>query len=77
MTSERINIEYLTDYDFQLYVNKCCQSYHKTPEQIMASPITKAYCESLQEGGCNAKRDNRGEDPECTPAAGTASTNCS
>ena len=50
MTRDQINIEYLTNYDFQMYVNKCCQSYHKSPEHIMASPVTAAYCESLQEG---------------------------
>lgn len=50
MTKDQINIEYLTNYDFQVYVNKCCQSYHKSPELIMDSPITAAYCESLQEG---------------------------
>ena len=48
MTRDQINIEYLTNYDFQVYVNKCCQSYHKSPELITASPITAAYCESLQ-----------------------------
>lgn len=62
MTNDRINIEYLTDYDFQLYVNKCCQSYHKTPEQVMASPITKEYCKSLQEGGCNYAGDKQRQD---------------
>ena len=62
MTKDQINIEYLTNYDFQVYVNKCCQSYHKSPEYIMASPVTAAYCESLQEGGCNAKREDRGAD---------------
>lgn len=62
MTNDQINIEYLTNYDFQVYVNKCCQSYHKSPEYILASPVTVAYCESLQKGGCNEQHEDRGAD---------------
>lgn len=74
MTKDQVNIEYLTNYDFQVYVNKCCQSYHKSPEYIMASPVTVAYCESLQEGGCNAKREDRGADNQ---RASTTTAACS
>ena len=74
MTKDQVNIEYLTNYDFQLYVNKCCQSYHKSPEYIMASLVTVAYCESLQEGGCNAKREDRGADNQ---RASTTTAACS
>ena len=75
MTNDQINIEYLTNYDFQVYVNKCCQSYHKAPEVMMFSPVSVAYCESLQEGGCNAKREDRGADHQCSSTTGAASAN--
>ena len=39
MTNDQIKIEYLTNYDFQVYVNKCCQSYHKSPDYILTSPV--------------------------------------
>ena len=73
MTKDQVNIEYLTNYDFQIYVNKCCQSYHKSPEHIMASPVTVAYCESLQKGGCNEEQKYGNEDPRGTSAAGASS----
>ena len=77
MTKDQVNIEYLTNYDFQLYVNKCCQSYHKSPEHIMASPVTVAYCESLQKGGCNAKSEDGRADNRCSSEAGAKAASCS
>ena len=46
---------YLTDHDFQVYVNKNCQTYHRTLDDELKSPITIEYYRSLQKGGCNAK----------------------
>ncbi len=49
---------YLENYDFQTFVNKNCQTYRKRREYMLATPITQEYSESLQKGGCNAKREN-------------------
>lgn len=46
---------YLTNHDFQIYVNKNMQTYGRTLEEEFASPITVAYYESLQKGGCNER----------------------
>ena len=59
---ERIKRFYLIDHEFQLYVNKNCQTYHRTLDQELKSPITIEYYKSLQRGGCNAKQENRGAD---------------
>ena len=50
---ERIKRFYLINHDFQVYVNKNCQSYNRTLEQELKSPITWEYYKSLQKGGCN------------------------
>lgn len=55
MTIERF---YLTNHDFQVFVNKNIQTYHNTLEQELMNPITVAYYESMQRGGCNEERDN-------------------
>lgn len=56
---ERMKRFYLTDYDFQVYCNKNMQTYNRTLDEEMASPITYEYYKSLQRGGCNAPRDNK------------------
>ena len=55
MTIEKF---YLTNHDFQVFVNKNIQTYHNTLEKELMNPITVAYYESMQRGGCNEKRDN-------------------
>lgn len=57
----RIEEFYLKDYDFQIYVNKGCQTYGRTPAEMFENPIVKEYYRSLQKGGCNEKR-NRSQD---------------
>ena len=50
---ERMKHFYLTDHDFQTYVNKGCQMYRRTLDEMLISPITVEYYRSLQRGGCN------------------------
>ena len=53
---------YLTNHDFQVYVNKNSQAYGTTLEQELQNPITIEYYKSLLQGGCNAKREDRRTD---------------
>lgn len=54
---ERRKRFYLTNHDFQIYVNKGCQTYHRNLDSMLDDPITVAYYESLQKGGCNEPRN--------------------
>ena len=54
---EKMKHYYLTDHDFQTYVNRNCQTYHRCLDDELQSPITIEYYRSLQKGGCNARRD--------------------
>lgn len=60
---ERIKRFYLTNHDFQIFVNKGCQVYHRNLDEMLADPITQEYYKSLIKGGCNAKQDDRGQNP--------------
>lgn len=53
---ERMKRFYLTNYDFQLYCNKNMQTYNRSLDAEIASPITQEYYKSLQKGGCNERR---------------------
>ena len=64
---------YLKDHDFQVFVNKNCQTYGKSPEYILQTPITRGYFESMQRGGCNEKREDGSADTESAAATGAAS----
>ena len=59
---ERIKRFYLTNHDFQIFVNKGCQTYRRNLDAMLVDPITIEYYKSMQRGGCNAKQDNRGQD---------------
>lgn len=59
---ERIKRFYLTNHDFQVYVNKNCQTYHRVLDDELKSPITVEYYRSMQKGGCNEKRENGRKD---------------
>lgn len=50
---------YLKDHGFQVYVNKGCQTYGRTPAEMFEDPIVKEYCRSLQKGGCNYREQDR------------------
>lgn len=65
---------YLTDHDFQVFVNKNIQSYGKKLDDELQNPITVEYYKSMQNGGCNEKRNNGGEDHICTPTTDTTSS---
>ena len=51
---------YLENHDFQVFVNKNCQTYGKSPEYILQTPTTREYYESLIKGGCNHKGEAKG-----------------
>ena len=51
---------YLENHDFQVFVNKNCQTYKRALDDMLSTPITQAYYESMQKGGCNEGRDNSG-----------------
>lgn len=44
-----------TSEDFRNYVAKNMDTYDRTLEQELQSPITQNYYKSLQPGGCNYK----------------------
>ena len=56
---QRMKRFYLVDYDFQIYVNKNCQSYNRTLDEELKSPITIEYYRSLQKGGCNERKGDK------------------
>lgn len=56
---EKIKRFYLNDHDFNIFVNKGCQTYGRTLDQQLADPITVEYYKSMQKGGCNEKREKR------------------
>lgn len=45
---------------FREYVAKNMDTYDRTLDEILASPITQNYYESLQPGGCNYKPEQEG-----------------
>jgi hypothetical protein len=54
---------YLKDHDFQVYINKGCQTYGRTPDQMFKDPIVQEYYKSLIRGGCNHnEKQNRPHD---------------
>ena len=53
MTIERF---YLTNHDFEVYVNKNIQTYGRTLNEELSNVITVEYYRSLQKGGCNEKQ---------------------
>lgn len=50
---------YLKDHGFQVYINKGCQTYGRTPAEMFEDPIVKEYYRSLQKGGCNYREQDR------------------
>lgn len=53
---------YLKDHDFQVYINKGCQTYGRTPDEMFQNPIVREYYRSLMKGGCNHREQDRTED---------------
>lgn len=70
-----IEMFYLKDHDFNIYVNKNTQSYNRTLEEEFQNVITVEYFKSLQKGGCNAKREDRGANNESSSTT-TADGSC-
>ena len=65
---------YLKDHDFEVYVNKGCQSYHKSRDEELSNAIVREVYKEMQEVGCNEKRENRGENTVGTTATATSSS---
>lgn len=61
MTDLDMMMFYDSNADFKRFVDANAKAYHKSAAYIMDTPTTRAYYESLQKGGCNAKRANREE----------------
>lgn len=62
---------YLTDHDFNIYVNKGCQTYDKTPEEMFDNAIVWEVYKEMQKGGCNEKHDNGRTNTGSADQAGT------
>lgn len=56
MTDLEMMMFYDSNPDFKRFVDANAKAYHKSAAYIMNTPTTRAYYESLQKGGCNAKR---------------------
>ena len=59
---ERRKRFYLTNHDFQVYVNKGCQTYNRSLDSELDDPIVVEYYKTLQKGGCNEKRESGDKD---------------
>lgn len=64
---------YLKDHDFEVYVNKGCQAYNKSRDEELDNAIVREVYREMQKGGCNEKRENRGENTVCTTTAASSS----
>ena len=58
MTDLEMMMFYDSNPDFKRFVDANAKAYHKSAAY---TPTTRAYYESLQKGGCNAKRADREE----------------
>ena len=58
MTKSDIDRFYLSNHDFNIIVNKGCQTYGKTKDEMLANAIIIEICKEMQKGGCNESRDN-------------------
>ena len=55
---------YNSNEDFKRYVDRCAFTYQKSVDEVLESPITKAYKQSLEKGGCNSKIKGKEEQNE-------------
>lgn len=68
---------YLKDHDFEVYVNKGCQTYNKSRDEELDNAIVREVYKEMQKGGCNEKRESGGENTmrttttATTPSCGT------
>ena len=68
---------YLKNHDFEVYVNKGCQTYNKSRDEELNNAIVREVYKEMQKGGCNEQRNNGGKDSVCvtstdaTPSCGT------
>lgn len=50
---------YLTDHDFNILVNKGCQTYHKTLDEELSNKTVQEIYKEMQKGGCNEPRQQQ------------------
>lgn len=50
---------YLENYDFQMFVNKNCQTYGKSLDYMLSTPTTIAYYKYMNEGRKYGKGQNQ------------------
>lgn len=58
MTKSNIERFYLTNHDFNIIVNKGCQTYGKTKSEMLENATIIEIYKEMQKGGCNESRDN-------------------
>lgn len=67
---------YLTNHDFEVFVNKGIQAYSKTRDEMLQDAAVRKVYKEMQEGGCNAGQKQR-EDHGCSSETDTVATCCS
>ena len=67
---------YLTNHTFNIFVNKGCQAYSRTLQEILNDAITWEYYLSMQKGGCNEEHGDRGENSRSNGSAGAKNATC-
>ncbi|MBQ1295611.1 MAG: hypothetical protein IIY21_16315 [Clostridiales bacterium] len=70
---EEILYFYLTNHSFQVFVNKGCQTYNKTRDEMLNLATVKEVYREMQHGGCNEERDG-GENSTGTNATDSTVT---
>lgn len=67
---------YLTNHTFNIFVNKGCQAYSRTLQEMLDDAITWEYYLSMQKGGCNEEHGDRGENSRSNGSAGAQNATC-
>ena len=62
---------YLTNHDFEVFVNKGIQAYSKTRDEMLQDAAVREVYKEMQERGCNARKE-QGRDTGCAIKANAA-----
>jgi hypothetical protein len=76
LVRETLEEFYLTNHDFNIFVNKGCQAYSRTLQEMLDDAITWEYYLSMQKGGCNEERNGRGTDTRSNGQTGAKAATC-
>lgn len=68
---EEILYFYLTNHSFQVFVNKGCQTYNKTSDEMLGLATVREVYREMQHGGCNEEKDNGEANSGSSDATGT------